>query len=171
MKWTFAAVIVSLGALVACSSDGSSGNGGGGGEGGDDWGGNGGSGGKTTSAASASGGSGGTGGAGGSGGAGGGGSTCDNTGNCNGCQQCAQTNGGPCVDEAQAFQMSPNSQTFYSCITPCTMLPANEQQTCAQTCCMANQAACMSYGTFVNCVLCDTCYADCNGAGQGCPAP
>lgn len=169
MKWTFAALVVSLGALVACSSGGSSGSGGGGGEGGDDWGGNGASGGgKTTSSASGTGGMG-MGGMGGMGGAGGGGSTCDDTGNCQGCQQCAQTAGGPCQDEAGAFQMTTNWQTFYQCITPCMMLPAAEQQMCFQTCCMANQPECAAYGTFVNCVVCDTCPNDCAQQAAMCP--
>lgn len=164
MNWTLAAVVVSLGALVACSSS-KSGTSGGGGEGGEEWnGGNGG--GKTTSNASS--GTGGTGGMGGSGGAGGGmagsggGSSCDGSGTCQACQQCAQAN---CQAEIMACQTNMACAGLTQCLSTC--MPSDS--TCIQNCAGMYQAGIQPYNAVAVCLICDNCKGDCAQQAGMCP--
>lgn len=158
MRWLITTVFVSSLVVMACDATGSN-TSGGGGEGGEaQWGNSGGGtpGMVLTSVAASSS----SGAAQGASSSSGGGSTCDNSGSCQNCQNCAFNQ--LCGAEANACFSDMACNSLGQCLNGCS------DQTCANNCASMYSAGVAKYNAMVDCILCQGCYSDCNGAAAGC---
>jgi hypothetical protein len=92
-------------------------------------------------------------------------SSCDNHGFCgdteSGCISCAVND--PCFPHLEACQTDQACIDYVTCVDPCP------DQACADNCAENFPAGAQIYNDLVNCVICEQCYNDCDGAGSGCP--
>ncbi|MDI1447612.1 hypothetical protein [Polyangium sp. 6x1] len=86
---------------------------------------------------------------------------CDSQGDCGGCIDCA-TNG-PCEGLWLKCTTTPSCQGLLSCLPNC------QDQLCFDKCLQAFPDGIDLYNETAVCLVCQACYNDCDGAGQGCP--
>ena len=82
---------------------------------------------------------------------------CDMTGDCQFCAECAQQ--GPCIGPLDACINNQLCIDFLSCLEPCMGSPG-----CFQMCAQANPDGAQLYLEAIQCIVCEQCPSDCNGA-------
>lgn len=90
----------------------------------------------------------------------GGGGACDNSGACSTCANCAEQ--GACASEYNACASSQDCIDFANCVGNCS------DQTCTDNCTASYPAGVDLYVNFAQCVVCGSCFNDCDGASGGC---
>ncbi|HSN96992.1 MAG TPA: hypothetical protein VLS89_01800 [Candidatus Nanopelagicales bacterium] len=86
---------------------------------------------------------------------------CDGTGDCLSCQDCA-LNGGPCSTLWNECLGDASCVALLECLGNCF------DDACIEECFESYPEAQGLYQQLVVCVICDSCYSDCDGFGGGC---
>ena len=87
---------------------------------------------------------------------------CDGTGDCQTCVNCGSE--GACLPEAEACGFDPECIAFNDCANAC---PVGDD-ICINDCFNQYPNGANTYLNWLTCVVCVTCYSDCDGAGFGC---